>query len=78
MNLDQDFFQESKWRPKKKDQKKDQKKKVKTKKRKKKSAPEMEHFSPRIQVQTVLRCTLESNYWKDTDEDHTQIVGGIQ
>ena len=33
-------------------------------------------FFPEFKYRPALRCTLESNYWRDADEDHTQTVRG--
>ena len=39
----------------------------------------MEHiFFPEFKWTPTLRCTPESNYWRDADVDHTQTIGGIQ
>ena len=63
MNLDQDFFQVSKLSE-------DQKKR-------KRSSPEMEHFcSPNSGEGLRLDAHQSQIVGGDTDEDHTQIVGG--
>ena len=80
MNLDQDFFQGSKLSE-------DQKKKVFTRNRtlfspnsgedqKKGLHQKWNTFFPEFKYRPALRFTPESNYWRDADEDHTQIVGG--
>ena len=33
-------------------------------------------FSPAFKWRLAFRCTPESNFWDDADEDHTQIIGG--
>ena len=37
----------------------------------------MKHiFFPEFKWTPTLRCTPESNYWRDADVDHTQTIGG--
>ena len=63
MNLDHDFVQVSKLRE-------DQKKSC---------SPKMEHFFPRIQMETCAQMqTTVKILGGDADVDHTQIIGGIQ
>ena len=33
-------------------------------------------FSPEFKWTPTLRCTPESNYWGDANENHTQTIGG--